>query len=149
MHLTRCLAICIVATALSQEPTGKSGEAIEMMEFSRLENVWNAAHIQGDADALDRLWADDLVLTVPGMKVMAKSDVIGMWRSGRVKFQRYLTSDTSIRVYDNAAVVTGRLQRARDFNGRVADEDWRFTKVYVRRAGKWQVVAYHASVTPQ
>ena len=24
-------------------------------------------------------------------------------------------------------------------------EDWRFTKVYVRRAGKWQVVAWQGS----
>jgi hypothetical protein len=26
-------------------------------------------------------------------------------------------------------------------------DDWRFTKVYLRRAGRWQVVSFHASNT--
>jgi len=31
--------------------------------------------------------------------------------------------------------------------GATADDDWRFTKVYVRRDGRWQVVSFHASNT--
>lgn len=61
--------------------------------------------MRGDAEALDRLWADDFVVTVPGMLVMAKPDTIGVWRTGRMKFQRYETSDVRMRVYDNAAIV--------------------------------------------
>ena len=30
-------------------------------------------------------------------------------------------------------------------NGREIQDDWRFTKVYVRGSDKWQVVAWHAS----
>jgi hypothetical protein len=79
------------------------------------------------------------------MPVMTKPEAIGFLRSGRMKFQRYETSDIRIRVYGDAAVVTGRLLRTRSINGRDIDDNWRFTKVYARPAGRWQVVAWHAS----
>src|SRR2546430_11031865 len=48
-------------------------------------------------------------------------------------------------VYENAAVVTDRLERTRSVQGHDVNDEWRFTKVYIRRKGKWQVVAWHAS----
>lgn len=54
-----------------------------------------------------------------------------------------------MRIYDNAAVVTGRLQRTRTVNGQEIEDNWRFTKVYVKRSGQWRVVAFHASEAAQ
>ena len=92
-------------------------------------------------------FADDLVVVVPGMRVMTKADSLGMFTSDRMKFDRYETSETKLRVYDDTAIVTGRLRRTRVIAGETGDDDWRFTKVYLRRAGRWQVVSFHASNT--
>ncbi|HLG14760.1 MAG TPA: nuclear transport factor 2 family protein [Blastocatellia bacterium] len=135
--------------ALLQPPAAKPPESADTIELSRLETVWNEAHLRGDAEALDRLWADELIVTVQEMPVMTKSASLGFLRSGRMKFQRYETSDLRIRVYQDAAVVTGRVVRARNINGRDVEDNWRFTKVYILRAGKWQVVAWHASAMAQ
>jgi ketosteroid isomerase-like protein len=137
-------AVLVVMLAQAAAP-GSSAPAADIAEISRLEKVWNESHVRGDSEALDRLWSEDFVVTVPGMRVFTKPDVIGVWRSGRMKFQRYDTSNIRILVYDNAAVVTGRVQRSREVGGRVADDDWNFTKTYVRRNGRWQVAAFHAS----
>jgi ketosteroid isomerase-like protein len=83
------------------------------------------------------------------MPVMSKPEALRFARSGRMKFQRYQTSDLKVRVYGDAAVVSGRLQRARTLNGKTAEDDWRFTKVCVRRDQRWQVVAFHCSDTAQ
>jgi len=80
------------------------------------------------------------------MRVLNKADSIGIVKSGRVKFQRYETSGLRIQVYGDAAVVTGLLERTRNAGGQVAEDKYRFTKVYVRKAGKWLVVAWHASI---
>lgn len=122
-----------------------SREAADAAQLKRLEAVWNQAHVRGDADALERLWADDLEVAVPKMPVMTKAEALTFARSGRMKFQRYETSDLRIRVYHDAAVVTGRLQRTRSLSGQAVNDDWRFTKVYIRRGGGWRVVAFHAS----
>jgi len=116
-----------------------------MTELTRLETVWNEAHLRGDAAALDRLFADDILIVVPNMAAMTKGDALGVFRSGRMHFDKYATSRTRTRLYGDAAVVTGRLQRHRDMNGRAVDDDWQFTKVYIRRTGGWQVVSFHAS----
>ncbi len=149
LYLRCCVAVLMVGTTLAQQPANKSQESVDTMELSRLETVWNSAYMRGDAEALDQLWADDLIVTMTDMSIMTKPKAIGVLRSGRMKFPRYETSDIRIRVYGDAAVVTGRLQRARKINGQNVDDDWRFTKVYIRRAGRWQVVAWHASTSAQ
>jgi uncharacterized protein (TIGR02246 family) len=99
--------------------------------------------------SLESLWADELVVTVPGMAPLSRADAVAVARAGRIKFRRYDTSDVQIRTYGEAAVVTGRLQRTRDVGDRVVEDDWRFTKVYARRAGRWQVIAFQASEAPR
>jgi ketosteroid isomerase-like protein len=117
-------------------------------ELQRLETVWNEAHIRGDSATLSRLWADDLEVAVPKMPVMRKGELIKFVDSGRMKFQRYETSDLNFRIYGQSAVVTGRVQRKREINGRPVEDDWRFTKVYQRTADGWRVVTFHASEGP-
>ena len=143
------LVVSVRGGFLENQSLPGAREGADIQELSRLETVWNDAHIRGDADALDRLWAEDLTVAVPAMPVFTKKDSIGIWRTGRMKFDRYETSEVTIRPYGDAAVVTGRLKRTRTVSGRTVDDDWRFTKVYVRRAGVWQVVAFHASPAAQ
>jgi len=128
---------------------GQSTADANVRELQHLETVWNEAHEHGDTNALDALWADDLEVAVPKMAVMTKPEVLGFARSGRMKFLRYATSDIRIRVYGDAAVVTGRLQRTRVLGGKEVSDDWRFTKTYIRQAERWRVVAFHASETAQ
>jgi len=131
-------------TASAQELPHSTRDA-DIRELERLETVWNEAHQRGDADALEALWADDLEVVVPRMALMTKTTALNFARSGRMKFLRYQTSETRVRVYENAAIVTGRLQRTRSMNGQEISDDWRFTKVYVRESHKWRVVSFHAS----
>ena len=129
--------------ALANKPQASA----DIAELSKLEQVWNDAYVHSNIEPLEQLLADDLIVTMTDMAVLTKAQSIGLLRSGRLKFPRYETSDIRIRVYGDAAVVTGRLQRTRTVEGNNVDDDWRFTKVYVRRAGKWQVVAWHASTS--
>jgi hypothetical protein len=138
----------MLALALLEQPqaptSAESGD-----EFARLETVWNQAHLQGDADTLDHLWADDVVVIVPRMPPFTKSEALSVFLSGRMKFPRYVTSDITVRRYESCVVVTGRLQRSRTLGERVVEDDWRFTKVYVRGPKAWRVVTFHASEAGQ
>ena len=144
--LLLALTFAVCAAGLSFSQTRKDSN---IQQLQRLEQVWNQAHMRGDADALDKLWADDLEVDVPRMAVMSKADALSFARSGRMKFLQYLTSDLRIRVYGDTAVVSGRLQRTRSMNGKEISDDWRFTKVYVKQAEQWRVVSFHASEAAQ
>jgi hypothetical protein len=142
------LALLLVACSVVQtSPAAGVERDGDQKALEHLEAQWNAAHIRGDPAVLERIFADDLVVVVPGMRVMTKAESLGMFTSGRMKFDRYETSETKFRIYDETAIVTGRLRRTRVIAGATADDDWRFTKVYLYRAGRWQVVSFHASHT--
>jgi uncharacterized protein (TIGR02246 family) len=121
------------------------GSDTDVSALTRLEAEWNTAHLQGDATTLARIFADDLVVIVPGMRPMDKADSLGMFKAGGMKFDRYESSETQYRVYSDTAIVTGRIKRTRTIAGTTREDDWRFTKVFLRRAGNWQVVQFHAS----
>jgi hypothetical protein len=146
-----CAVLSLVISVALAIPTtsAQTSHDADVHELERLEMVWNEAHEHGDADVLERLWADDMEVAVPKMPMMTKADVLKFARSGHIKFLSYRTSDIRVRVYDNAAVVTGRLQRTRSMNGQEISDDWRFTKTYVRETGQWRVVSFHASEAAQ
>jgi creatinine amidohydrolase/Fe(II)-dependent formamide hydrolase-like protein/ketosteroid isomerase-like protein len=113
-------------------------------QLAALEAAWNNAHLGSDAAALDRLWADDIVIFVPRMRPLNKADALAMYKDGGATFSRFETSDVETRITGDLAVVTGRLQRTRNFSGRMASEDWQFRKVYRRDAAGWRVISFHA-----
>jgi len=138
---TGCVAWLIAATLFPPQTPLDA-------DFARLETVWNTAHRDGDADVLAALWADDLEVIVPKMAPMSKAEALAFARTGRMRFERYETSQIKVRTYGDTAVVTGRLQRTRTLAGKQTTDDWRFTKVYTRENGIWRVVSFHASDSP-
>jgi uncharacterized protein (TIGR02246 family) len=145
------LGLFVVSWGLASGLLGQDSKAAQEgcdQQIRRLETVWNEAHLHGDVDALDHLWAPDIVVIVPEMQPFTKEQLLKMWRSIRVTFTGYATSNVQVHCDGETAVVTGRLQRTRDFGGQARSEDWLFTKAYARVAGQWTVVAYHASPTP-
>lgn len=142
----------IVMFALSisaQAPAADGNQSKDSKELSRLEDAWNEAHLKGDSAALDKLWGEELVVTVPKMPSFSKAQSLAVWKTGRFKFERYQTSDVRIKVLGDVAIATGRVQRTRRMGDRKMEDDWLFTKTYVRTKGGWQVVAYHASDGPE
>jgi creatinine amidohydrolase len=113
-------------------------------QLAALEAVWNKAHLTSDAAALDRLWADDIVVFVPRMRPMGKAEALATYKDGAA-FSRFESSDVHSRVTGDVAIVTGRLQRTR----RGASEDWHFRKVYRRDASGWRVISYQAWEPPK
>lgn len=139
------LASCLTLPACQTMPSASSQAP---PDFAGLETAWNNAHLTGDTDALDALWADDITIIVPGMPPFDKETSLRFWHAVPVHFSRYATSNVDTRVHGDCAIVTGMLERARDFGGRTAEEHWQFMKVYVREGGRWRVTAYQASEAP-
>ena len=135
----------LVAAMLQANP---AQDVVDVSALTALESVWNQAHIRGDVQALERLWAADLVVVVPKMKPMSRAEAMKMTLSAGAWFDRYDSSDLRVRVYGDTALVSGRLVRTRKMTGISVEDVWLFTKVYVRTAGEWKVVAFHTSEAP-
>ena len=80
---------------------------------------------------------------------MTKDEALAVAQSGtdEVRPLRDVRSQGA-RVSDPRRSCPAGCRRTRTVDGRTVDDDWQFTKIYVRPQGKWVVAAFHASPAP-
>ena len=110
-----------------------------------LEKEWAAAVSKLDLGFLDRIWADNYSWTSYDGKVWSKAQTLESLQSGQDAVSSAILDDVKVRVYGDAAVVTGRSTFNETFQGKDVSGQERFTDTWVRRSGRWQCVAMHCS----
>lgn len=135
--------------------TSTSVGAVEQ-ELLKLERDWLDAYTKRDVAAMDRIEADDFMITFPDGSVRTKADEIASLKKPAPEGQPpiFMTADTKVRVYGDTAVLTGKvIQKGTYAEGPRKGQDFniqsRYTDVYVKRNGRWQVVASHLTGLPQ
>jgi ketosteroid isomerase-like protein len=110
-------------------------------ELVKLEVGWADAFLKADVAFLDRILADDYTDTDENGTVSTKAQDIADLKSGDIKFTSAINDEFKVRVYGNAAVVTGRLTMKAQYKGKDISGQYRWTDTWVKRAGHWQCVA--------
>lgn len=132
------LLIVVVSPALAQTKASSTEEAI-----LQLTRDWLAAEERHDRTALQKMIADDFQATGPRGNTLFKDDVLPEEgaQSGGLSIT---TSDVKARIFGDTAVVTANgVQKAGE------KRELRFTVVFAKRDGRWQMVAGHLSGVPK
>jgi ketosteroid isomerase-like protein len=111
-------------------------------ELKKLEAERAAAVVKGDVATLEKITADDYTLTNANGQVMDKKQTMDAIRAGQIKITSNELSDLKVQVYGNAAVVTGKSDVKGTLFGTDVNGPVRFTRVYVKKDGRWQAVAF-------
>ena len=97
---------------------------------------------RGIIEDLDRVIADDFILIeVMGGSEITKSSLLAAIQSGQLKFGPIEPTDVRVRVYQRAAVITGRTEMRGQFGETPFTTRSRYTHVYVEEQGRWRLVA--------
>ena len=140
------LALPMTSIALGQEQSaGRDQRSSVEQAIRQLDNERIQAQIGADAVAIDRIYADDFIGVGPSGTVRNKAQVIADFTSGALKFQSITTDEVQVRVYENTAVETGLSTMVGQDKGKAVPRDTRFTRVWVKREGRWRLVANHYS----
>ena len=131
----------IVLLALSSSATARDDSA----DIRALEAQWDEANLRGDAVALEKILADDFILTGEDGKVHTKTEVLEELRTRNIKYESAKTEELKVLLHGGAAVVSGRWRGVYTNRGRNVSLVERFTNFYVRRDGRWRCVASHGS----
>jgi len=123
-------------------------ESVEQ-ELIKLENEWAEAWVKSDVAFHDRIMADDYTWTSPWGFVVTKADNLALVKSGDSAITSWVLSEMKVRVYGDAAVVTGRDSIKETWKGKDVSGQNRWTHIWIKRAGKWQCVAAHSSLIAQ
>ncbi len=133
------LTTCLGALATAQKPDAVS--VILDLEH-RLARAW----VTRDRPFIQDLLASDWTVTDPSGRILTRPQVIEeTFSSAERTIDTMVVDDVKVRVFGTAAVATGRTRATGSYQGRVVSVVLRFTDVFVRRSGRWQIVTSHGS----
>jgi hypothetical protein len=121
-------------------------------EIWKLEEELTQTEMRVDVEALDRIYADDIMVTAPIGICVDKPAVMDEVRQAAslARVKRYDKADLRVRAYrDDAAVTSYRIQAEATFEATEINRQFYITNVWLKREGRWQIVARHTAQPEQ
>lgn len=140
--------------ALSTSAIAQASDTALKQTLLKLEEDRQAAYVRGDRATLERQLATEYNHTNLRGGTTNRQDEIAFYAPGTFSLARGTIDDVSVRDYGRTAVLLGTVtwegatyrpnpKTSIDLSGH-----YRITRVYVKRDGRWQVAASHASLIP-
>jgi uncharacterized protein (TIGR02246 family) len=149
LALTTVLMCCL---AFSRTQDKKSnGVSRSEQQVMALNRAWAEAITKEDAAILNRLFADDVIVTSGSGEVRDKAQELKDLTPGSTpdpdfaSTRRFTTENVRVRVYGDAAVVTGLAKWGFKYKGQNVNQERRYTHMYVKQRGRWRIVAQQIS----
>lgn len=143
---------CPVLLAMSCLAQSSSGDE---KQIRKTEREWLNSYLTRDTAVMDRIEADEFRIVYPDGRILTKAQELeNLKKAANPQADLKLeTDDAQVRIYGTAAVVTGNfIQKGRFKAGPKNGQDFRiverYTDVYVKRDGRWQVVASQLTSAP-
>jgi ketosteroid isomerase-like protein len=109
-------------------------------DLKQLVKDLNAAIVKADIAFLERVLDQDYVHYRPRGTVENRAQYLENRKTGNVNFESLVADDVKVRFYGDTAIVTYRsTAKGKDQQGAI-DEQRLWTRVFVRRDGRWQLV---------
>lgn len=129
------------AAARGAGPTGQPEEAA----VADLERARFAAMVGKDTASLRRYLASDLVYTHSSGAVESRDEFLAHLAGGQLSYGSIEPAELRVRVVDETAIINGRAELV------VGSDRFavRYLDVWVRRDGRWQMIAWQSTRLPQ
>ena len=115
-------------------------QASDERDLKQLVKDLNAAIVKADIAFLERVLDQDYVHYRPRGTVENRAQYLENRMNGNVNFESLVADDVKVRFYGDTAIVTYRsTAKGKDQQGAI-DEQRLWTRVFVRRDGRWQLV---------
>lgn len=138
--ITAALMLSFAAATTARPARQKGGDTSKaLVEVMRLEGRWARAVVRRDVKALGRILADDYVGTGSDGEVRDKARTLAELKSVFVGFKSFTQDGFDVRFEGDTATVTGCATVTALVEGREVSGRYTYTRVYVRRKGRWQV----------
>ena len=106
---------------------------------------WDAAMVRNDVDAIGRFMSDDWIIVGPDAGITDKPTFLRLVRDGILSHDVMQSEDLRVRVYGDAALITGLGVSAGSFDGQPFREVERQSNMFVREGTTWRCVLTHLS----
>lgn len=146
-RVTALALLTIIYTLMPAQTTQQQTLTKAEEEVRNLERQWLDAYEKHDSQAMTRIVADDFIITFPNGTMQSKLQLMQMIANPNPTSPKmhFYTEDVKSRAYGDTVILMGRVVTEYERDGKKVKEQSRYTDTYVRRNGRWQVVASHLS----
>lgn len=136
-HCTPALCALLLAAPLTaQQPAAVAAEdSVRAVEMARAQALLHA-----DTVALSRMLAAEFIEVSRLGQIRTRADNIRDIASGELKLTNVRYDSLAVRIYGDVAVLRGIADNTGVFRGFPFAGRIRYTRVFVRRDGRWQAV---------
>ena len=137
MSMKPMFSVVVLVLGISSIAFGQYKKGSVEEELIRLDKAWTSAELKGDKKAAEALVAKDYVGTTQRGAIEDRAQYL----AGVVPNADMVKSDDyKVTVYGNVAIMThrGTVEGVRNIQ-------FRSTHMWMKRKGKWQIVAHHGS----
>ena len=131
------LSAVVLVLAISSIALGQYKKGSVEDQLIQMDKAWTLAELRGDKKAAGALIADDYVGTTQRGELENKTQYLAsvVPNADMVK-----SDDYKVTIYGNTAIMThrGTVEGVRNIQ-------FRSTHIWMKRGGKWQIVAHHGS----
>lgn len=117
-------------------------------EILELEERRWAALTSSDVATLTSMYSPDLAYTHSNGMVDSRESYLAPIASGQVHYRAVRRSDVRVQRHGDVAVVTGRADMDVDAGGGHLHPAMRYSAVWARADGPWQLICWHATGLP-
>jgi uncharacterized protein (TIGR02246 family) len=127
--------------ALHSQSTARPQTSNVAQQLSAIEQRLAKALVENDLQAYSKILSPDWTTIDLSGRVLSKSQVMEELAAKERRIEAATIDDIRVRELGNVAVVTGRTTVTGSYQGKQATVTLRFTDVFAKRDGEWQVVA--------
>lgn len=131
--------LCLCASAVNADASRDEAAVIAALHAAC------QAYRVGDAAHLERALDDRFTLTDSVGAITTKAQELAAVRKGDPKYEIFRNSDMDVRLYGDAALVTGMTTVKGHAGGKPFHSTLQFTDTLVRRGDEWVIAASHVS----
>ena len=147
MNFKNVVMIAAVVCSLAVGRASAQTKATEDVTALLHEFILNAGN--GDRAIFDKFFADDVIYTRATGAVITKASIMeGLGKPAPASEGKssYSAEDVTVHEYGDTVIVAFRLvERTEHADGKVETSHYRNTGTFLRRNGRWQVVAWQAT----
>jgi len=133
---------------INSRETSSAPASVEADSVRALETARGRALVNADTAAISRMTADDFVEITRLGTLRTKADNMRDLASGALKLTSVKYDSVNVRVYGNVAILRGIADNAGTLRGFPFTGKIWYTRIFVKREGRWQAVAMQHTPIP-
>lgn len=135
--------LCLLATLIIRPAAQVESDAAKVRGF---ENQLMNSYKQREVKLLASLLDEDFVITFEDGSTYSKTGYISYSAAPSVRIDVAEMSDVKTRMHGDTAILTGEYHERGEDKGKSYEFNDRFTDVWIKKGGKWLLVASHYGV---